>query len=248
MVSSSFKVLIYLTHLNKIFLSLSSGVMSLKGNRDLKALSLGVELNPDGSVDDSSIIVTPSLIRASYRLTYDEADEMLDEGVGYREEWQLGVLFEAAKKRRKYRIEQGSSEGLVPNPIPQSTVAVFPDPNAPDGIGINVQVQVSHNAGKNGTSVVGDGSPPEAFIGSSGADPVSSSYLLVTEMMILAGEALGRFKLRCDKEADQTNGAWGLKNSLELPFRSQPKPGKEARWWRVRVTFLQASDCTLFRL
>jgi hypothetical protein len=205
--------------------SLSSEAMSLKGNREIRALSLGVELMPDGSVDDSSIIVTPSSIRVSYRLSYDEADEMLDEGVGYREEWQLGVLFEAAKKRREYRIEHGSSEGLVPNPIPQSTVAVVADSNAPDGVGISVQVQVSHNAGKNGTSAVGDGSPPEASIGCSGADPVSSSFLLVTEIMILAGEALGRFKLRCDREADKANGDWRLGNSLELPFRSQPKPG-----------------------
>ena len=56
--------------------------MSLESMSDKCALSLGVELHPDGTIDGSSIILTPSLVRVDYRLTYDQVDEMLDEGVG----------------------------------------------------------------------------------------------------------------------------------------------------------------------
>ena len=77
--------------------------MSLESNEDKYALSLGVQLNPDGSIDPSSIIFTSSLIHVDYQLTYDQVDEMLDEGVGYTEEWQIGALLSAAMKRRAHR-------------------------------------------------------------------------------------------------------------------------------------------------
>ena len=85
-------------------------VMSLNVNQDVCALSLGVELNDDGSVDHSNLIVTPSLIRVAYRLSYDEVDEMLEEGIAYNEEWQLGALLAAATKRRQFRVHNGSQE------------------------------------------------------------------------------------------------------------------------------------------
>ena len=97
-------------------------VMSLKVNQDVCALSLGVELNDDGSIDQSSLIVTPSLIRVDYRLSYDDVDEMLEEGIGYSEEWQLGALLVAATKRREFRVRHGSLEGVVPNPVPYGSV------------------------------------------------------------------------------------------------------------------------------
>ena len=43
-------------------------------------------------------------------------------------------------------------------------------------------------------------------------------------MMILAGEAIGKWKLRMDKEADGDSSKL-VKNGLRLPFRTQPKPG-----------------------
>jgi len=97
-------------------------VMSLNVNQDVCALSLGVELNDDGSINKSSLVVTPSLIRVAYRLSYDEVDEMLEEGIAYNEEWQLGALLAAATKRRSYRVRNGSQEGLVPNPVPFGSV------------------------------------------------------------------------------------------------------------------------------
>jgi hypothetical protein len=53
-------------------------LMSLKANQDLcYALSLGVILrDDDGSIDLESLILTPSIIRVSYRLTYDVSEMM----------------------------------------------------------------------------------------------------------------------------------------------------------------------------
>lgn len=219
--------------------TVSTDVMSLRANRDACALSLGVMLNDDGSVDRDSVVVVPSKVRVSYRLTYDEVDEMLEEGTGYREEWQLGALLDAAKKRRAYRVGNGSTEGLVPNPIPYATVSTYPDRCSPDGIGISHSVQISHNAGKNQTEVVGidaEDDVSETSASSSGSTvapaPLSSAYLLVTEMMILAGEAVGHWKRRMEDEEFQvvngsTDAAGGTRwpNQVRLPFRTQPKPG-----------------------
>lgn len=110
----SFVVLIPLLTSLIIYLIFSiTNAMSLQAGQDVCALSLGVELLPDGSIDTSSIVVSPSRIVVDYRLSYDEVDEMLEEGVGYNEEWQLGALLDAATKRRNHRIENGSTEGMV---------------------------------------------------------------------------------------------------------------------------------------
>jgi hypothetical protein len=206
----------------------SADLMSLKANQDACALSLGVELNSDGSIDASTITFTPSTIRVSYRLTYDDVDEMLEEGIGYSEEWELGALLDVASKRRNYRIRNGSTEGLVPNPVPYSSVSMFPDKSAPDAIGISINVQVSHNAGKNRTT--------EADSTLELSEPASSANLLVTEAMIMAGEALGRWKMRLDKEDEQ--GDEDAVNQLRLPFRTQPPPGNFSfvlivRWYTL---------------
>ena len=68
----------------------SNGVMSLRADRDSYALSLSVELNEDGSIDEETIEVTPSIIKVVYRLAYDDVHKMLEMGVGYFEEWELG--------------------------------------------------------------------------------------------------------------------------------------------------------------
>ena len=62
--------------------------MSLRAECDSHALSMAVELNADGSIDESTLYITPSLIKVNYRLAYDEVDEMLEFGVGWFEEWQ----------------------------------------------------------------------------------------------------------------------------------------------------------------
>jgi exoribonuclease R len=201
----------------------STDTMSVKARHDAHALSLKVCLHEDGSVDTSSVEVVPSLIHVDYRLTYSEVDEMLEEGIGYREEWQLGTLLAAAQKRRQYRIQNGSTEGVVPNPIPAASVSVYPDSNELDEVGISLQVQVSHNAGINQTS--GAESPNAAAI-----DPVSSANVLVTEAMILAGEALGHWKERMDQGALQNQQDIDpFVNNLRLPFRTQSAPDWKSR-------------------
>lgn len=158
--------------------------MSLKANKDVCALSLGVELNEDGSIIDSSLVVTPSIVSVDYRLTYEEADEMLEEGIAFSEEWQLGALLTAATKRREFRMSKGSSEAFVPNQIPKYSISLYNKGNS-DEVEISVNVEVSHNAGKNQSSVDIFGSDSRSSLYEQ--EPVSASNTLVTEMMILAG-------------------------------------------------------------
>jgi len=207
---------------------------SLTTNRDVCALSLGVELLDDGSIDTSSIVVMPSKVSVSYRLTYEDVDEMLEEGVGYSEEWQLGALLDAAKKRRQHRIENGSTEGFVPNQIPQATVSVTSNPDAIDGFDIDIRIEASQNAGINQTEGATDGSNMSSE--TSNVPPLSPAYMMVTEMMIMAGEALPKWKLHMDKNGDSVNGDRPfLDNSLVLPFRGQPHPDFKSRGREVRI-------------
>lgn len=201
--------------------SIGTGSMSLRQGCDCYALSLGLELLPDGSIDTTSIVVTPSLVRVSYRLTYDEVDEMLEEGVGFSEEWQLGAMLAAAKKRRGLRVSNGSSEGMVPTPIPQGSVSAIYDAGAEDKVSISVEVEVPQNAGTNQTST--------AAVTSTSADsyhaPASEAFLLVTEMMIMAGEAIGKWGQLLSSTEHFTVGSQSqLRNTLELPYRCQTGP------------------------
>lgn len=152
--------------------------MSLESWEDNCALSLGVELNPDGSIDPSSIIVTPSLIHVDYRLTYDQVDEMLDEGVGYTEEWQIGALLSAATQRRAHRVGRGSTEAMVPCPIPNGMVsAKYNEETSKHDI--SLKIETTHNSGANMTTG-GSDDHYDPY-----CSPISSSQLIVTEMMIL---------------------------------------------------------------
>ena len=105
--------------------------------------------------------------------------------------------------------------------------SAFADINAPDGVGISVNVQVSHNAAKNKTATAEDG-PNDSKTLDITSEPVSSAYLLVTESMILAGEAIGRWQAGIGhaEAARKNKGDGKFENSLRLPFRSQRKPGK----------------------
>jgi RNB domain len=150
--------------------------MSLTAQTDSFALSLGVELADDGAVIDSSIVVTSSIVNVDYRLTYQDVDEMLADGVAYREEWELGALFDAATKRRQYRIHNGSAEGLIPKQVPQYTISAFRDSRQADGIGISISVDVSHNGGLNQSAVVEGASQEQPKY----ETPVSSASVLVT--------------------------------------------------------------------
>lgn len=106
--------------------------------------------------------------------------------------------------------------------------SVFSDKNAPDGVGISLNIQVSHNAAKNKTATAEDGPNAASNLDAMISEPVSSAYLLVTEAMILAGEAIGRFQsvTGIAEETRKKEGDGNFENLLRLPFRSQRKPGK----------------------
>jgi len=142
---------------------------------------------------------------------------MLEEGVGYNEEWQLGALLSAATKRRNYRIRNGSTESMI-DPLPQASVNVYNDENAEDGLSVSLNVDVSHNAGMNSSTLATE-LPNNAKYSA----PASAANLLVTEMMILAGEAMGKWGINCTKKNSITEASM-LPNPLPLPYRSQKKP------------------------
>mmetsp|Transcript_25864 Transcript_25864/g.54155 ORF Transcript_25864/g.54155 Transcript_25864/m.54155 type:complete len:939 (-) Transcript_25864:346-3162(-) len=215
--------------------NMSSGVMSLESYDDKHALSLGVELNTDGSIIPSSILVTPSMIQVDYRLSYDQVDEMLDEGVGYTEEWQIGAMLEAATKRRAHRVAHGSTEGMVPFPIPKGVVSAEYDEEKGD-YDVSLKIETTHNSGANVT-LEGEGDDPYA-------SPVSSSQLIVTEMMIMAGEAIGKWhQAQTTQEITVSDGLAQLPNELKLPYRRQPAPDFKSREAESRhMDFLYAMN------
>ena len=211
---------------------LSSGPMSLTADRDSYALSLAVELNDDGSIDPTSAYITPSLINVKYRLAYDEVDEMLECGVAYFEEWELGALLDEANKRRKYRIACGSTEGFVPNPIPQAELRVV---EKDDDVEIILTVEVTHNSGLNQSEAVlnMDSTADLDF-----APPVSSAFVLVTEMMIMSGEAMGKMKgvlESLQRPGDESDELPTLENELDLPYRTQPRPDFAKKYQEVNT-------------
>jgi len=217
--------------------SVGNGVMSLRQGHDCCALSLAVELNGDGSIDMNSIIVIPSMVQVQYRLTYNQVDEMMDAGIGYFEEWELGTMLTAATKRRALRVKNGSSEGRVTTPIPQAELKVVRDHAAEDDISIELEIEVTHNAGSNQTSIAEVTTAENEH-----AAPASQAFLLVTEMMIMAGEAIGKWRTKMlMQDAGTGSGssndllALQLENDLELPFRSQAQPDFRARASEVRT-------------
>ena len=150
----------------QMFPSRVSDSMSLTPYRDSRALSLSCLLDPDtGKIKKDTITVTPSLIRVDYKLTYADVDEMLDYGVAYGEEFQIGLLLGLARLRRRYRISNGSTESLIRSPLKQGTPVVRQDRLSPGGYAVSVSVE------ETGVRVEG-------------------GRLLVQEMMILSGEAV----------------------------------------------------------
>ena len=73
--------------------------MSLLAGRDTPALSMSLEIGENGEIVQDTIELTPSTIRVDYKLTYEEVDEMLAEGVGYREEVRIDKRERASRTR-----------------------------------------------------------------------------------------------------------------------------------------------------
>ncbi|QYX30091.1 ribonuclease catalytic domain-containing protein [Sphaerospermopsis torques-reginae] len=83
---------------------LATGPMSLVQGKICCALSFGVVLNDTGAVEDYTI--HPSLIKPTYRLTYEDVDEMLELGV--QAEPEIEAIANLAQKRKNWRYNQGA--------------------------------------------------------------------------------------------------------------------------------------------
>ncbi|MDZ7957777.1 MAG: ribonuclease R [Aulosira sp. DedQUE10] len=83
---------------------LATGPMSLVQGKVCFALSFGIILDTTGQVEDYSIHA--SLIKPTYRLTYEDVDEMLELGV--QAEPEIAAIAIWAKRRKTWRYAQGA--------------------------------------------------------------------------------------------------------------------------------------------
>lgn len=95
---------------------LATGPMSLVQGRVSCALSFGVILGESGAIADYTIHT--SHIKPTYRLTYEDVDEMLELGV--QGESELDAIANWAKRRRNWR----SSQGAISINMPESSIKV----------------------------------------------------------------------------------------------------------------------------
>jgi len=92
---------------------LATGPMSLRQGQLCAALSFGVMLDETGAVEEYEI--HPSLIKPTYRLTYEDVDEMLILGV--QGEQELEAIAAWSKQRALWRRSQGSVSIRLPEAI-----------------------------------------------------------------------------------------------------------------------------------
>jgi exoribonuclease II len=95
---------------------LSTGPMSLVQGQVCCALSFGILLQDDGAV--ASYTIVPSLIKPTYRLTYEDVDEMLE--LGIQAEPELLALADWARRRQDWR----ASQGAISIKMPESAIKV----------------------------------------------------------------------------------------------------------------------------
>ena len=98
---------------------LATGPMSLNQGKVCCALSFAIVLDPSGDVEDYSIHA--SLIKSTYRLTYEDVDEMLQLGV--QAESELESISAWSKRRTAWRMSQGA----IAIHMPESTIKVVDD-------------------------------------------------------------------------------------------------------------------------
>ena len=96
---------------------LATGPMSLVQGQVCNALSFGVILDKLGAIQEYSI--HPSQIKTTYRLTYEDVDEMLELG-GVQEESELEAIATWAKQRQAWR----QSQGAISIHMPESSIKV----------------------------------------------------------------------------------------------------------------------------
>ncbi|MFQ3629356.1 MAG: ribonuclease R family protein, partial [Cyanobacteriota bacterium] len=145
---------------------LATGPMSLVQGQLCYAFSFGVLVDADGAIQ--SYEMHPTRIKPTYRLTYDDVDEMLQ--LGIQAEPELEILYQTASRRQRWRMQQGA----ISIQMPEASIKVTEE----DEIRIDVFEE-------------------------------SASRILVSEMMILAGEVAGRY---------------GEAHGLPLPYRGQEQP------------------------
>ncbi|NER49983.1 MAG: RNB domain-containing ribonuclease, partial [Symploca sp. SIO1A3] len=92
---------------------LATGPMSLIQGKVCPALSFGVILDETGKIQDYQI--HPSLIKPTYRLTYEDVDEMLQLGV--QGEKEISAISTWAKQRQEWRRSQGSINIHMPESV-----------------------------------------------------------------------------------------------------------------------------------
>lgn len=98
---------------------LATGPMSLVQRQVCCALSFGVILNSDGAIED--YLIQSSHVRPTYRLTYEDVDEMLEMGV--QAEAEIQAIAEWAKVRQSWR----QSQGAISIHMPESSIKVNGD-------------------------------------------------------------------------------------------------------------------------
>ncbi len=95
---------------------LATGPMSLVQGQVCPALSFGVTLDESGGVEDYEIHA--SIIKPTYRLTYEDVDEMLQLGV--KAEPEIAEIATRAERRYQWRQSQGS----ISIHMPESAIKV----------------------------------------------------------------------------------------------------------------------------
>jgi exoribonuclease-2 len=98
---------------------LSTGPMSLVQGKVCCALSFGILLSEDGAIERYDI--TPSTLKPTYRLTYEDVDEMLE--LGIQAEPELMALAAWAQRRQAWR----ESQGAITIKMPESVIKVNGD-------------------------------------------------------------------------------------------------------------------------
>jgi exoribonuclease-2 len=92
---------------------LATGPMSLVQGRICYALSFGIILDETGGVREYTI--HPSSIKPTYRLTYEDVDEMLH--LDLRTEPEISAISQWAKRRQTWRLSQGAISISMPEAI-----------------------------------------------------------------------------------------------------------------------------------
>ena len=92
---------------------LAIGPMSLVQGQVCPALSFGVTLSENGAIQDYCI--QPTLIKPTYRLTYEDVDEILE--LGLQKEPEIAELARWSQLRREWRKAQGSIQIQMPESL-----------------------------------------------------------------------------------------------------------------------------------